>query len=188
MDGIVSRGVCRKQKMQMAEGAALPKAVFGTELDPLGKGQRQDLRKKASWVAWGSKHWLRVAAATMNLIEKGHRLDARQAQPYHQLTVWRRMMQKSSKIRHSFERVWAERRKNKREAGKGTGPVAILEKTIEELGWSWKKDPFSFQRKCRIDLPFLGQEDGWWKHEVRGELRDMVWRNDKESRTRTNQM
>ena len=105
MDRIAGRGARRNQRMQMAERAALPKAIFGTELDPLTKGQRDDLRKKASWVAWGNKHWLRGAAATMTLIEKGHRLDARQAQPYHQLTLWRRIMSKSDKIKEAFERV-----------------------------------------------------------------------------------
>ena len=73
MDRIVSTGLRRDQKVKMAEGAALTKAVFGTELDPLSKGQRDALRKKASWVLWGDKHWLRGAAATVNFLEKGHR-------------------------------------------------------------------------------------------------------------------
>ena len=93
-------------------------------------------------------------------------------------------MTKSDKIKEAFERVWIKRKENQREVGKGTGPVAILERTINEIGWSWEKEPWSFQRKGKVDLPFLGQEDGWWKHEVRGELRDMIWRNDKAARTR----
>ena len=121
----------------------------------------------------------------MTLIEKGHRLDARQAQPYHQLTLWRRMITKSNQIKDAFERVWMKRRANGRENGKGTGPVAVLERTIKELGWSWKEDPFNFQREEKVDLPFLGQEEGWWKHEVQGELRDMIWRNDKAVKART---
>ena len=33
MDRIVSRGARRYQRMQMSEGAAVPKAIFGTEFD-----------------------------------------------------------------------------------------------------------------------------------------------------------
>ena len=174
MDRIVSRGLCRDKRIHLAEAAAIPKAIFGTELDPLTKEERQDLRKTASWVAWGDKHWLRGAAATMNLIEKGHRLYARQAQPYHQQTLWRRMLKKSKSIREAFKRVWKARRTNKWTSGKGTGPVAILERTINDLGWLWDKDPLSFQRSGKVDLPFIEQEDSWWTHEVRGELRDMI--------------
>ena len=59
----------------------------------------------------------------MNLFEKGHRLDARQAQPYHQLTLWRRTLKKSKNIREAFKRVWEARRTNRRAVGNRTGPT-----------------------------------------------------------------
>ena len=45
--------------------------------------------------------------------------------------------------------------------GKGYGPVAVLEKTIKELGWEWEKNPWQSRREGKVDLPFLGQDDGW---------------------------
>ena len=95
------------------------------------------------------------------------------------------MQKKSEKIREACGRVWEERRKNKTEIGTGNRPVAILARTVNELGRSWKRDPLSFQLAGKSDLPFSGQEDSWWKHEVRKELWDMIWRNDKAARART---
>ena len=36
--------------------------------------------------------------------------------------------------------------------GNGYGPVAVLEKTIKELGLEWGKDPWHFRREGKIDL------------------------------------
>ena len=120
----------------------------------------------------------------MNLLVKGHRNDARQAQPYHQLSVWRRMLNKSRQIKKTFEKIWETRKAKGIPKGKGNGPIAILERTVEHLGWKWEKEPWTFQRTGKIDLPFLDQEDGWWKHEVRDEIRDMIWRTEKATTNR----
>ena len=116
----------------------------------------------------------------MNLVVKGHRIDPRQAEAYHKSTTWRRMLNKSNKLKKRAERTWRMRRDKGKAAGEGDGPIAVLEKTVGEIGWSW--DEFEkFGRKDRIPLPFLTQETSWWGHELREDLRNMIWTKDTET-------
>ena len=72
------------------------------------------------------------------------------------------------------------RREKGRAAGEGGGPIALLEKTVREIGWSW--DEFGkFGRKDKVDLPFLAQDNSWWGHEVREDLRNNLWMKDAET-------
>ena len=185
MDRVADCGMKMEQKMSMLGMAGMSKAVFGTELQPLNSTQKMKLRRKASAVIWKKSTWLRGPTPTMCLVAKGHRIDPRQAQTYYQMTVWRRMLSKSKKIRKRAETVWEKRRAKEIEMGKGTGPIAILEKTVVELGWDWQLEFGSFQRGGgKVDLPFLGQEDGWWTHELREDLRNNLWTNDRETTKR----
>ena len=65
MDKIPRTGLGSEERDVMTGLAALPKAIFGTELEPLTKDQQSRLRRKASWVKWGNKTWMRGAAETM---------------------------------------------------------------------------------------------------------------------------
>ena len=181
MDRIAMGGMKMEQKIRMMETAAIPKAIYGTELDPLNKEQKNTLRRKASWITWGRSRWLRGATPTMTLIVKGHRGDPRQAQPYHQLSIWRRMLQKSRKIKRRAEDIWNLRREQGIEMGKGAGPTAVLEKAVVEIGWTWSTEFHSFQREGKVDLPLIGQDSSWWGHEVREDLRNMLWSRDNET-------
>ena len=177
MDRIVASGMRMEQKTKMVGTAAVAKATFGTELEPLNSKQKLSIRRKASWVIWGKGRWLRGVTPTMNLIVKGHRVDPRQAQAYHQLTTWRRVLTKSKKLRARAEGIWQMRREQGKVGKEGDGPIAVLERTVSEIGWKWEEFG-KMGRRDKCDLPFLTQEDEWWRHEVREDLRNMVWTKD----------
>ena len=74
----------------MLGAAAVPKAIAGTELYPLTKGNRRRMRARVNKTMWGDKYWLRGNTATSTLLNKAHRVDATAAEAYHVLSLWRR--------------------------------------------------------------------------------------------------
>ena len=80
-----------------------------------------------SWVIWQKGTWLRGVAATMNLILNGHAVDPQQAQPFYQLSVWRRVRGRGHNIKQILVMVWDKTRGRGKTEGTGYVLVAVLE-------------------------------------------------------------
>ena len=57
--------------------------------------------------------------------------------------------------------------------GKGSGPVALLWKDVQQLGWQ-RQHPWKFTCQDGSYLDLLEGPEGQWKHVIRQALRDMV--------------
>ena len=56
----------------------------------------------------------------------------------------------------------------------------MLNEVLKEVGWQ-RKEGLTFGRKDAEDIELDAKEDGWWKHEVREDLRWKAWKEDKDA-------
>ena len=109
----------------------------------------------------------------MTLILPGHRLDAKQAGIYNVFCLNRRFYTRRPDLRPYFEEGWTLLA---RQSGKGGyGPLRRLFQAVRALSWQWN-EPWSFTTSTGASFHLLRDTDARWKHELRCELRSMVWR------------
>ena len=95
------------QRVQMIQTAILPVALYGCELHPLNKTEKESLRRRVSSCLYKGHYWCRSPAANFSFALPGHRLDAVQATIYHTLHVARRIFQRRPELFLYYENFFS---------------------------------------------------------------------------------
>jgi len=96
---------------------------------------------------------------------------------YNPLVIVRRLLGRpgAERLRSRMKEVWEAYQENPG-MRRGT-PISRLDEIRKALGWTWE-EPFEFRRPGGTRMSLTKQEDGWWLHELRAELRQMIYRTD----------
>lgn len=168
----------RMGRIRVCQAAGLPRGCFGVECLPLLKKRRDGLRRSLMSTLWPRGRSYRATAASLVLTVQGHLLDPIQVEMYQPLRIARRMLQgaDAEALKDLLERTW---RAHQRAPTVTHGPFARLLDIAATLGWTWD-EPCAFGRPQGCRLHLIEQEEGWWLHEVRTEIRQHVLRTDEE--------
>ena len=162
----------------MTTTAAVPTAVYGTELLELSSSQYIRMQSAAATMLWKGKTWRRCVATTYTLIVPGPRLVGKPAVMYHTLLVACRLLTKRPALRDRFCQVWHAVSEHDDPCDSAVGPVRRLFQVIQSLQATWP-EPFFFvtYEGARVDLSAVPTEK--WKHALReAALRCSIWRQD----------
>ena len=157
------------QRVLMTQTAILPVALYGCELHPLNKTEKEPLRRRVSSCLYKGHYWCRSPAENFSFALPGHRLDAVQAAIYHTLHVARRIFLRRPELFLYYQ-------KNFDHLSKGhtsIGPINNLFSAVTQLKCEWTS-PTILVHQTGVSLNLLAASCEW-SHTVRSFLRYMVW-------------
>ena len=163
-------------KLPILGATSTSQSCFGTEMAHPTCGQVAKLTKAHMYAMFGARRRFRHVAATMVFIGRGPRTDPVQNLVYHPLMTLRRMLRKRTDLQQLLAETWhLKKLQGPCKGHKGVFPLDRIQCLVDKMHWTWNEDPFMFRRQDGSAFPWLTQDDGWWKHELRNETRQMRW-------------
>ena len=153
----------------------IPKSCFGSELVAPTQYLLQKLSHAHMNAMFGTSRSFRNVGATMVLCIPGPRVDPRQAVLSEPLFSLRRLLKANVGLRDLFRQVWQWRCHGVKGWVKKGSPTNRVQQILNALQWDWFQDAFVFARPSGCSLDLLGQQDGWFKHEIRDAVRQSRW-------------
>ena len=111
----------------------------------------------------------------MTLFVPGHRVDPEMASMYQCLCALRKFLPTRPHLNHVVYEAWAFYHNDSSNSTHAHGPIGLVLKTLEHMGWSWD-EPHTFTRPGRSPLHIVGCDQIWWEHQVRDGLRLTMWK------------
>ena len=149
-----------------------PAAMYGFSAGGFQASLINSLRVAVTNALWGHKRRGRCREIVMTLFAKGHLVDPMQVAGYQCLRQLRRLAQTRPEMLCELNAVWRAYADGHRSQG---GPVAVIHKTLQWMGWEWQS-PTSFARPDRPALCLTQGPDSWWSHEIRHGMRMAEWK------------
>ena len=162
-------------RAQLVASLVCPLSLYGIAAASVPVALVNHLRAAVMDAVWGSTRKLRCREIVMTLFVPGHRVDPEMASMYQCLCALRRFLVRRSHLQHVVHEVWAFLRGAHVPQAHSHGPIHIVLKTLNSLGWSWD-EPDKLARPGLPPLPLVGCDSVWWEHQVRDGLRVMLWK------------